>query len=186
MSHCSVACAGAYRASEGIYAQGGCPHITVVMAAVVTQRHSSMDLSQSGRVLVPLVSGDNWYSAGHQGDGWQLWGLWTLILDAQGLSITGTCHGWVTLPAWQELNHVAWGKLYPAWVRSSSARQLQRVTARSKKLLCCPLSRTSQRYWFYLCVVWLRETRFVWVCDRFPFFEKGWRECTTSSRFAQP
>lgn len=38
MSHCSVAGAGAYRAPEGIYAQGGCPHVTVVMAAVVTQR----------------------------------------------------------------------------------------------------------------------------------------------------
>lgn len=37
VSHCSMAGAGAYRAPEGICAQGWCPHIAVVMAAVDTQ-----------------------------------------------------------------------------------------------------------------------------------------------------
>lgn len=77
-----MAGAGADGGPEGVYAQGGwCPRVTVVVAAV--DRHSSRDLSQSGRVLVPLVSGDAWYSAGHQGVGWHLGGSWGLILGAQ-------------------------------------------------------------------------------------------------------
>lgn len=50
-----------------------------------------------------------------------------------GLSTTGTCWGWVPLTAWQKVNRVAWEKLYPAWVRSSSASQVWRVKASSKK-----------------------------------------------------
>ena len=108
MSHCSVAGAGAYGAPEGIYAQGGCPHVTVVMAAVGTQRGTAPGTFHSQEEFWCL-----WFQValgtlqGTEGLGgtWGAHGLLSWV--PRGLSTTGTCCGWVPLTAWQKVNWVA-------------------------------------------------------------------------------